>query len=449
VGFLAATSRLSDDPLSVIVQSSSAAGKSTILNGVLGFMPPESRIELSAVTGQSLYYLPPEELKNKILCIAEQEGGRRASYALKLLQSEKSLTIASTTKEAGSGRLRTEQYKVQGPVAIFSSTTAAELDPELANRSIILTADESPEQTRAVHRVQRDRETMDGLRRQEERTRVLKLHQNAQRLLRSLRVLNPFAPHLAFPDSRTRLRRDFAKYLGLARAVALLHQYQREVKKLTVAGETMEYVEVTPADIALANRLAHRILGRALDDCQVQTRRMLGLIDQMVRQRAGVINTERREVRFSQRQLREFTGWGATQTKVHLKRLLELEFVVQHQGGRGRLSEYQLLFDGDPQSAEPHFPGLIDPSKFDGCTYDGHRSGLETQLSGAGRPQVGPESGDSQDQRIAEKAKKRAGMEPSRPDRPENPQSTTPGRSYPQAASDVASALTAVPEEGR
>ena len=40
------------------------------------------------MTGQSLYYLGETNLKHKILAIVEEAGAEKASYALKLLQSE-------------------------------------------------------------------------------------------------------------------------------------------------------------------------------------------------------------------------------------------------------------------------------------------------------------------------------------------------------------------------
>jgi len=63
-GYLAATSRLLAKPLGLILQSSSAAGKSILAEAVLRFMPEESRFACSAMTSQSLYYLGREDLKS-------------------------------------------------------------------------------------------------------------------------------------------------------------------------------------------------------------------------------------------------------------------------------------------------------------------------------------------------------------------------------------------------
>ena len=274
--YLAAVSRKLDKPLAVIVQSSSAAGKSALMEAVLGFVPEEEREKYSALTGQSLFYFGEgKSLRHKILAIAEEEGAEKAGYALKLLQSEGELSIASTGKDPQTGRLVTQEYRVEGPVMIFLTTTAIEIDEELLNRCLVLTVDESREQTRRIHELQRRASTLDGILASRRKPKALKVHRNAQRLLRPLLVHNPYASRLTFLDEKTRMRRDHVKYLKLIEAIALLFQYQREVKSLTVDGEVVEYVEATVSDVALANRLASEVLGRSLDELPPQTRRLL------------------------------------------------------------------------------------------------------------------------------------------------------------------------------
>jgi len=225
----------------------------------------------------------------------EEEGATRAAYALKLLQSEGALTIASTGKDPSTGKLVTHQYRVEGPVAIFLTTTAIQLDEELLNRCLVLTVNEDRSQTQAIHRLQREQQTLEGILARKEHQEILKLHRNAQRLLKSMFVVNPYARELTFLDSQTRTRRDHVKYLTLIRAIALLHQYQRPVKTATRNGRTVEYVEVTLDDIATANRLAHEVLGRSLDELPPQTRRLLLLIDDMVTNRCRQLKIERNE----------------------------------------------------------------------------------------------------------------------------------------------------------
>jgi DNA primase len=399
LGYVAATSRKLERPLAVIVQSASAAGKTSLMDAVLAFVPEEERIQYSALTGQSLFYMEGMNLRHKVLAIAEEEGAEKASYALKLLQSEGELRIASTGKDPETGRLVTHEYRVEGPVMIFLTTTAVEVDEELLNRAVLLTVDEDREQTRAIHRAQRERRTLEGLLAREAKTDVLRLHQNAQRLLRPLAVVNPYAPRLTFLDSRTRTRRDHEKYLTLIDAIALLHQHQREVKRIERGGRAVEYVEATLSDIEAANRLADAVLGRSLDELPPQTRRFLDALHAWVSARPR----EEREgepepVRFTARAVREALGVGGTQTKLHLSRLVDLEYLVAHRGPNGQYL-YELLYEGQGQDGGTFLVGLLDVAALR-CEYDpprsapeGERSEPEAARSGGGRPLDGPRPG--------------------------------------------------------
>jgi hypothetical protein len=400
VGYLASVSRKLDNPLAIIIQSTSAAGKTSLMESVLALMPEEDRVQYSAMTGQSLFYLGETDLKHKILAIAEEEGVHQAAYALKLLQSEGKLTIASTGKDTDSGKHVTHEYTVEGPVMLFLTTTAIEIDDELMNRCLVLTVDEDRAQTQAIHAIQRKRRTLDGLLAKAEKETILHLHRNAQRLLRPLAVVNPYAEHLTFLDDRARTRRDHEKYLTLIDTITLLHQYQRPVQTVTHNGAVIEYIEVTLADIAHANRLAHDVLGRSLDELPPQTRRLLTLIDDMVSAQCQAQGMKRGDYRFSRRALREHTGWGDTQLKVHLQRLVELEYVLVHRGTGNRFS-YELLYDGQGQDGQPFLPGLLDIDQLKHA-YDAKRSGQKAHRSGSGRPPVGGQSGAGQHGKDAE-----------------------------------------------
>lgn len=388
-GYLSAVSRKLDAPLAVLIQSSSAAGKSSLMDAVLDLMPDEERIQYSAMTGQSLFYLGETDLQHKILAIAEEEGVRQAAYALKLLQSDGELTIASTGKDEATGNLVTKQYRVKGPVMLMLTTTAIDVDEELLNRCLVLTINESREQTREIHARQRSKQTLEGLLAETDRQHIIERHRNAQRLLKPVHVVNPFAEQLTFMDDKTRMRRDHMKYLTLIRSIALLHQYQRPHRSVTHCGEVLTYIEVVKDDIRLANRIAHEVLGRTLDELPPQTRRLLTMVQAWVSERCSATAQKQSEFRFTRRDVREATRWGDTQLKVHLARLVELEYVLTHRGLRGLTHEYELRYDG-VDDGRPHLMGLLELQTLDN---DANRSGQNEDRSGAGRGVVGARSG--------------------------------------------------------
>jgi DNA-binding transcriptional ArsR family regulator len=388
VGYLAMVSRLLAKPLAVLIQSTSAAGKSTLMDGLLSLLPEHERVHYSAMTGQSLFYLGEGDLKHKVLAIAEEEGVRQAAYALKLLQSQGELTIASTGKDPATGKLVTSEYRVEGPVMLMLTTTAIDIDEELLNRCLVLTINESAEQTAAIQARQRQARTLAGLQAKVRGDRVQAAHRAAQALLRPLAVVNPLAEGLRFASDRVRLRRDHAKYLALIDAIALLHQQQRKVQTIEVDGHAVEYIEVIASDIAMANRLAHAVLGRSLDELPPQTRRLLQGLQHWVEAQAAVQAIPPTSVRFTRRELREALGVGDTQLRVHLERLVELEYVALHGGRQGQRAVYALLFGGDAGSDAPQWSGLVGPAVVETSPAEGPTSRGADATSRGSRPNI-------------------------------------------------------------
>lgn len=322
-------------------------------------------------------------------------------------------------------------------MAVFVTTTAVETDEEFQNRCLVLTVDESRAQTQAIHKIQREKHTLDGLKRNLEKEHIRQVHQNAQRLMRPLRVVNPYAPNLTFLDDKTRMRRDQEKYLNLIDACAFLHQYQRATRELPVGSSqltentsesslstasrqppTVNYIEVTLEDIETANRLAHEVLGRSLDELPPQTRKLLGLVHEMVRAICEKEGFERSDVRFSRRELREHVQWGNTQLKIHLKRLEEMEYLLVHRGKRGQSYTYELLYNGEGRDHKPFLMGLLEVSRIkdqgsrikqeeegqesriegenqETYTYDSKKSGINANEAGPSRAKIGTESAPS------------------------------------------------------
>jgi hypothetical protein len=233
--------------------------------------------------------------------------------------------------------------------------------PVLARTAVaLLTINESREQTAAVHARQRSARTLQGLLATKQGDAICTLYRAAQTLLRPVAVVNPYAEMPTFRSESTRMRRDHAKYLTLIDAIAFLHQHQRPIKTATVGDASIDYVEVTLADIALANRLAGEVLGRSLDELPPQTRRVLSLIVALVMQWRDAQELPRAAVRFTRKELRAIAGITDTALRLHLERLVDLEYLLIHRGGAGQRFVYELLFDGDVAADTPQLIGLLD-----------------------------------------------------------------------------------------
>ena len=368
LAYLAAVSRKMDAPLSLLVLSSSGAGKTALQDCALSFVPPEDLVKLTSLSGKALFYKERLALKHKVLALEEGDGAEEATYAIRNLISAGELVIESTIKDLGTGRLTTMENRVEGPTSVFITTTNPETDPETKSRFFVTSIDEGREQTRKILIFQRQRQTLDGLVGNMAADAILKRHRNFQRLLQPLAVVNPFADRLAYGDDRLQGRRDQPKYLNLIRAVAFLRQMQKQVEHTQRNGESVPYVLVDVEDVRVANTLAHEILGRSLDELSRPGRSLLLLLDEMVEQIAGRLKKEAEEnrpsrtaVTFTRREIREATGWAHTRVHRYLKELVDLEYVLIDTGRNGTLCRYRLAYEGQGKNGERFMLGLTDP----------------------------------------------------------------------------------------
>jgi len=361
--YIAAISRKMDEPLSVMIQSRSAAGKSCLQDAILALIPPEDFIKYTRLTDQALFYRDGS-LAHKILAIEELDGMNGALYSIRTIQSAKKITIAYTGKDPATGKMQTEENTVEGPLMVFITTTQAEIDGETASRFLFIAIDESREMTEKILARQRRAQTLDGFLSKLQGTDIIRKHKNANRLLTPLKVVNPYAELLTFTSKSLRARRDNTKYLGLIQAIAYLFQHQRTKHRVDYGGETVEYIKVTLADIGHANILAAEVLGRSLDELSPPSRKLLLLIREMSVPEAGGRKTEDapkempREKTFTRREIREFSGWSDFQVKTHIKQLEELEYIYSLTGKKGKEYVYELLATSGGEDGKPFVIGL-------------------------------------------------------------------------------------------
>ncbi len=361
VGYLATVSRKLDEPISICIQSRSAAGKSALQDAILNFVPPEDVVRYTCLTGQALFYKEAGSLKHKILAIEEDVGAKNANYSIRTMQSSNFLSIASAGRDPETGKLRTEENIVEGPTPFFMTTTAPEIESETGSRFLFLTLDESNEATARVHEAQRMMNTLEGIVTRKKVEKIIKLHQNAQRLLKSgLKVVIPFAKLLRFRIDSIRARRDHKKYLTLIQSIAFLRQYQREIKTVEVEGETVEYIEATLDDVRIANKLAAEVLGTSLDELSPPSRRLLDQIREMVIKKSEEQDINPQEYTFTRRDIREYTGWSDTQVKRHINQLVDLEYIYSIMGSKGKEFMYELQYVEEIEPGKKFLSCLID-----------------------------------------------------------------------------------------
>ena len=254
------TSRKTNSPLHCISLGSSGTGKTHLQSKVAELIPEEDKVEITVLSANAFYYFNRTELQHKLILIEDLDGAESVLYPLRELQSKKRITKTVVHKDT-KGNTKTIHLTVEGPVSVAGCTTQESIYEDNSNRSFLLYIDESAEQDQRIMNYQRFMSA--GKINIQEQLRAAAILQNAQRILKSIRVINPYAEYLELPLSVFKPRRTNSHYLQFIEAITFYKQYQREKKYDEQTGE--EYIETTIEDIEEANELIIEVLLRKSD----------------------------------------------------------------------------------------------------------------------------------------------------------------------------------------
>ena len=342
--YLAASSRKLDDPLSVIILSESAAGKSYLVDTVKKLLPPEDVLSLTSLSDQALNYLEADELKHKFLVMGEAVHGEVVEHQLREMLSSKELARLVTLKDEQTGEMVSKLIRKEVIVSCVMSSTDYELNAENLSRSFVINTDESVEQTRRIHSQQRKKYSLS---RYEEKThnipQLIRAHQAAQRLLKKRVIVNPYAESLKFPDQLLRSRRDHERFMDLIACVCFLRQYQKAEQE-TEAG--LKYITCDREDLNIAIELATSILATTLTAFPKSAQLLYEAVRALLAEKAQAEGLSVTEVKVTQREVRERYGYPQMFVKRGLYLLCEYEFL--RAGGveaRGSRRTYRLVKD--------------------------------------------------------------------------------------------------------
>ena len=331
-----------------------------MLNLISSFIPEDDLIYLTQITPKSFYYMKEEELLNKVIAIAELDGMDQAIYPIKQMISEKKLSISYTKTDPQTGEHTSVTSKKNVKSSFFLTSPKEGGDEEVDNRSVILTLDESEEQTRRIQELQRLFRSNEGVKLREEKERLTRFYQHVQReitrrpfeaasisasakaevLNKPPLVLNPYAKSLSFKADNHRSRRDHQKYLILIECVTLLFQHQREQKGSVVKTHLI--------DIALTHFLIRRLFKTTLDELPPQTRGFFRKVIAYLRAKAEEHDCDILNLWISRKEMREITSLSNNRTHEHANRLISYEYMFSKRESNGL--KYRLAFRPDKDS---------------------------------------------------------------------------------------------------
>lgn len=328
--YLVFTSRITEDPLSVVVKGESSVGKSYGVSKVITLFPRSAYVDITDATAQSFYYAPSGHFAHKIIVIFEKHGGEKADYSIRTLQSEKKLKIQVTVKDPQTGEFGTQEHEIEGPAGFITTTTEAVIHGENETRNISIYPDESIAQTEKTFEVTDAKyRGISGLTKKE-----LRPWKNMQRLLKPYDVFIPFVEELrsSFPKKPVRVRRDYGKLLALIAVITILHQRQREIK---VINET-EYVVATLVDFHIAKVLLEETLQKTIYAIPPKSLEIIEIVKQM----PGDVNI---------REVANKLDWDYDTVKKWFDPAYQKGFFVRTEEHKGSKAARYKLADKEPQ----------------------------------------------------------------------------------------------------
>jgi hypothetical protein len=341
--YIAATSRMLEHPVNLLVKGASGGGKSFTATRTLELIGPEFVNHLTSSSALSLVY-DERPLAHTILFIAEAnqlQADENSTFAMlvRTLISEGRIVHQTTIEDPDSptGR-RVERIVREGPITLVVTTTG-ELHAENETRMLSWHVAESRDQTSAVmaslaaHAAGAVASPAD-----------LAVWHDYQRwaALGPDDAVIPFAQQIAtaIKPLMVRFRRDVSSLFTFIKASALLHQAQRQV-------DAQGRVVATVADYALAYPIFCRVMaqssGKSVPD---NVREVVKLIAERAGspaakpipgrfQRTTAVGPGN-EIVISSEQIGTATGIGKSAAYRAVLAALDLGFLVNNENRRGK-----------------------------------------------------------------------------------------------------------------
>jgi predicted transcriptional regulator len=325
--YLIFTSRKTNNPLHCISLGSSGVGKTHLQSKVSELIPEEDKIEITVLSANAFYYFNRTELQHKLILIEDLDGAEAVLYPLRELQSKKRITKTVVHKDAR-GNTKTIHLTVEGPVSVSGCTTQESIYEDNSNRNFLLYIDESAEQDIRIMNYQRLISA--GKINEEQEHKSRELLKDVQRVLKPIKVINPFAEYLELPQSVFKPRRTNSHYLQFIEAITFYKQYQRKQHVNEESGEV--FIETTIEDVEEANELIIEVLLRKSDTLTGACRNYLEKLKRYlhIENQTTYTSTEvRRNLRIKETTLRRYH-----------KQLLEEGYIKKVRAEKGKAYYY-------------------------------------------------------------------------------------------------------------
>ena len=351
--FVIATSHKMPDTLHALIQGSSGSGKTHLLSKIAELMPGERVVKFTRVTENSFYNYDEYFFRGKLICLEDIDGLKEeALFAWRELISNNQLS-SSTSQKDENGNIRSAQRIVRGPMASICATTHGQIYEDNMSRLFIIAVDESQKQTARIMNYQKQKAA--GLINAEKEKEATEFLQNIVRMLKSCKVINPFAYQIHLPERAHKIRRLNELYLAFVKQVTIINQYRR---KKDAQGRIITDTE----DLKTANEIMFDSIFLKVDELDGSLRQFYEELKCHIKTKP---NPEQYE--FMQREIRHALNISKSQLQRYISDLIELEYIQQMGGYQNRGYKYKILWWDDiaklREDVKQHLKNQIDKLK--------------------------------------------------------------------------------------
>jgi hypothetical protein len=361
--YIAATSRMTGKPLSVLDISPPGTGKSFGLSMIMDFMPPDEVLKYSRLSPQALYYKQENELQGRVLYIEELVGMEESLEPIRMLLSSGELAVSVVEKDPRTGTLRTVERRIKVDIPILSSGVRDLFDEETLSRFILTYNDLTMKHVERILKSQSFKYSLDGEKVLKQRDRFLKKHRDMQKVLDpTVSVVNPFAEKIMVNPHLHIVTRKQEQYLRLIYNIAFLRQHSREKKQAEDRfGNIFTYIEANREDVETANEIADYVFQFARGDLTKRLFDAYQVIEGYCRRQVKEKRINLHEYKFSRREIRDHTGWEQTSAKRIFDELEALEYIRKARGDKQGMQYLYRLVAFNERSNRADDLRLLDP----------------------------------------------------------------------------------------
>ena len=328
IALLVYTSRKREKPLHLMCLGASGSGKTHLQEKISAIIPDEEKIEITTLSENAFYYFGKQELKNKLILIEDLDGAQDVLYPIRELQSKQKISKTVTLKDS-KGNLKAQHLEVEGPVCVSGCTTKEKLYEDNANRCLLLYIDQSSNQDKKIMDYQK-RASAGQINHEEEQLAKYRL-QDAQRMLKPIKVVNPYAQYIDLPESVFKPRRSMYLLLSFIETITFYSQYQRIVKQNS---NGQHYIESTVQDVEMAFSLLKETLFRKSDELNGACRNFLESLKRYLQ--------EEKAISFKTNDVRKTMRMNPSNLKRYMIELTRFGFLKTVGGNKYKGYEYQL-----------------------------------------------------------------------------------------------------------